>query len=156
MVPADLLQMATELAESGSRRPRRSYLCRAVSNAYYALFHCLALTCADRLAGGTGTVGKRPMWRRMYRALEHRQARTRCENVPSWFPAGVKLFAQTFAELQNRRHFADYDPDHPVRKSEVLADIVDARRAIDRFLATPASVRRDFAIHVLTRERANA
>ena len=70
-------------------------------------------------------------------------------------PEEVRLFAQTFAELQNRRHFADYDPDHPVRKSDVIGDINDARRAIDRFLATPANVRRDFALHVLTRVRAD-
>ena len=155
MVPEHLLQMATDLAESGPRRPRQSYLCRAVSTAYYALFHCLARTCADRLAGRAGTVGNRPIWRRVYRALEHRQAKTRCENVPSWFPEEVRLFAQTFAELQNRRHFADYDPDHSVRKSDVIGDINNARRAIDRFLATPANVRRDFALHVLTRVRAD-
>ena len=56
--------------------------------------------------------------------------------------------------LQSKRHFADYDPDYRVGKSEVTADIRRARIAIDRFLATPASVRRDFALHVLTKVRA--
>ena len=32
----------------------------------------------------------------------------------------------------------------------------DARTAIDRFLATPANVQRDFALHVLTQVRADA
>ena len=156
MAPEHLLQIATDLAEINTRRPRRADLCRAVSTAYYALFHCLARTCADTLAGQSRSVGNRPMWRRVYRALEHRQARTRCENVPAWFPDELHEFGRTFATQQDRRHLADYDPDHPIRKSDVVADINDVRTAIARFLATPASVRRDFAIHVLMKVRADA
>ena len=156
MEPEHLLQIAIDLAEANPRRPRRADLCRAVSTAYYAMFHCLARTCADSLAGRSRSVGNRPMWRRVYRALEHRQARTRCENVPPSFPEEMQGFGQTFAELQGRRHLADYDPDYLVRKSNVTAVINDARTAIDRFLATPASVRRDFAIHVLMKVRADA
>ena len=149
MTPEHLSRMAADLAEATTGRPRRTDLCRAVSAAYYALFHCLARSCADSLAGQAGTVGNRPMWRRVYRALEHRQARTRCENVPSSFPDGLQEFGLTFAMLQGRRHLAD--PDHPFSKSNVIADINNARTAIDRFRATPASARRDFA--VLTKVR---
>ena len=156
MAPEHLLELAADLAEINPRRPRRADLCRAVSTTYYALFHCLARTCADRLAGRAGTVGSRPMWRRVYRAPEHRQAKTRCENMPSSFPAGVRQFGQAFSVLQSRRHFSDYDPDYLVRKSNVITAINDARDAIDRFLATPANVRRDFALHVLTKVRPDA
>ena len=92
----------------------------------------------------------------MYRALEHRQARTRCENVPSSFPDGVREFGQAFSVQQRKRHLADYDPDHRVSKSEAVAAVNDARTAIDRFLETPASVRRDFALHVLMKVRPDA
>ena len=156
MTPDHLLRIATDLADANIGRPRRSDLCRAISTAYYALFHCLAHTCADRLAGSAGLVGDRPMWRRVYRALEHRQARTRCANMPSSFPEGVQEFGQAFSVLQSKRHFADYDPDFRVGKTEVITDIHDARTAIDRFLETPASVRRDFAIHVLMKVRPDA
>ena len=156
MTPEHLLQIATDLAEVNPRRPRRADLCRAVSTTYYAMFHCLAHTCADRLAGRAGTVGNRPMWRRMYRAPDHGQARARCENAPSWFGDGVRQFGRTFAELQRRRHLADYDPDFRIGKSEVIADINDARTAIDRFRAAPANVQRDFAIHVLMKVRPDA
>ena len=57
---------------------------------------------------------------------------------------------------QRKRHLADYDPDYRVGKSEVVAAINDARDAIDRFLAMPANVRRDFALHVLTKVRPDA
>ena len=96
------------------------------------------------------------MWRRVYRALEHRQAKTRCEKVPTGFPEEMDKFGQTFADMQSKRHLADYDPDHPFKKSEVIADINDVRTAIDGFLATPANVRRDFAIHVLMKMRTDA
>ena len=155
MDPDHLLQVAADLAEINPRRPRRADLCRAVSTTYYAMFHCLARTCADRLAGRAGAVGNRPMWRRMYRTPDHRQAKARCESVPSLFPDSVRQFGRTFAMLQKKRHLADYDPDFRVGKSEVTADIHRARTAIDRFLATPANVRRDFAIHVLTKVRAD-
>ena len=156
MEPEHLLQIATDLAEINARRPRRADLCRAVSTAYYGLFHCLARTCADGLAGRSRSVGNRPMWRRAYRALEHGQARTRCENAPSWFPEEVREFGRMFATQQDRRHFADYDPDYPVGKSDVIADVESVRTAIDRFLATSASVRRDVAIHVLMKVRTDA
>ena len=153
MEPEHLLQIAADLAEINTRRPRRADLCRAVSTAYYALFHCLARTCADSLAGRSGTVGSRPIWCQVYRSLEHRQARMRCENVPSRFPDEVREFGQTFADLQSKRHLADYDPDRPIRKSEVIVDIDNVRTAISRFLATPPGVRRDFAVHVLMKVR---
>ena len=156
MTPEHLLQLATGLAEANTGRPRRTDLCRAVSTAYYAMFHCLAYACADSLAGRSRSVGNRPMWRRVYRALEHRQAKTRCTNMPSSFPEGVREFGQAFSVMQSRRHFSDYDPDYLIRKSNVTAAINDARTAIDRFLATPANVRRDFAIHVLTKVRPGA
>ena len=73
--------------------------------------------------------------------------------MPASFPRGVKEFGQMFSLLQSKRHFADYDPDFRVGKSEVTAAINDARTAIDRFLATPVGVRRDFAIHVLMKVR---
>ena len=152
MDPHHLLEMARNLPQTNARRPRRADLCRAISTAYYALFHCLARTCADGLAGSAGS---RPMWRRVYRALNHGDARKACKNVPPLFPQEVRQFGQKFAELQSKRHLADYDPDSPFRKSNVMEDIESARKAIEQFLGTPLSVRRDFAIHVLIKARAD-
>ena len=76
--------------------------------------------------------------------------------MPPSFPDGVREFGQAFSVQQRKRHLADYDPDFRIGKSEVTAAINDARTAIDRLLAAPANVRRDFAIHVLTKMRADA
>lgn len=59
MNPRHLIRIARQLASgvvSGSRgRPRQAELRRAMSAAYYALFHALAYCCADRLAGSGRT-----------------------------------------------------------------------------------------------------
>ena len=93
MDPDHLLQLAADLAEINPRRPRRADLCRAVSTTYYAMFHCLAHTCADRLAGRAGTVGNRPMWRRAYRApvapATINAFRRRHGSSCPWRPAGA-------------------------------------------------------------------
>ena len=157
MDPAHLLQIATDLAGINTRRPRRADLCRAVGTTYCALFHCLARSCADALAGGPShSVGNRPAWRQVYRTLEHGQAKKRCAQAPSRFPKEIRQFGRRFVALQNKRHSADYDPDHRVRKTEVVADIEDVRTTITRFLATPVGDRRAFAIHVLMKARADA
>ncbi len=57
MDPADLLLIAHQLAIGvvGNRRghPRQAELRRAVSTAYYAMFHSLARCGADLVAGST-------------------------------------------------------------------------------------------------------
>lgn len=69
------------------------------------------------------------------------------------FPKAVQGFAETFASLQSKRHLADYDPDAPFRKSDVIEDIGEARNAIARFTKVPPEHRRAFAIYLLTNLR---
>ena len=42
MKPLDLIEAARDMTESGRGRPTQAKLRRAVSTAYYAMFHCLA------------------------------------------------------------------------------------------------------------------
>ena len=155
MRPDDLLRIAAGLAESGAGRPRRTDLCRATSTAYYALFHCLAKTCADMLAGRSPAKRRQPAWRQAYRALDHGEAKKRCERNRAMqrFPAGIRDFAETFASLQSKRHMADYDPDASFRKSDVVEDIDATRNVIARLAKTPIEQRRAFAIYLLTKLR---
>ena len=79
MNPRDLIRISRQLASGavgGSRgRPRQAELRRAVSAAYYALFHSLALCCAERLAGSSRASRRDQSWIQTYRALEHGYAR---------------------------------------------------------------------------------
>ena len=74
MTPRDLIQTARRLAQPGAAQPTQADLRRAVSTAYYALFHCLAATAADLLTGSS----RSPEWHQVYRALEHGKARSAC------------------------------------------------------------------------------
>jgi len=75
------LDAAKLLAVSGKGKPRQAYLKRAVSTTYYAMFHCLARTCADLMIGGTGAQRSMPAWTQAYRALDHGIARNVLSNA---------------------------------------------------------------------------
>ena len=152
MTPHNFIATAEDLAGSDRRgRPRQTNLRRAVSTTYYALFHCLAVCCADMLVGGPGSDRSRAAWRQTYRALRHGVARQRCQRhaIISRFPAAIQDFAKLFSEMQAKRHAADYDPYAAFFKSDVLQDIAAAAAIIDLFNATPARDRRAFAVYVL-------
>ena len=76
-----LLAIAESLASGsvGSQRgrPRQADLRRAISTAYYALFHTLAGNCANLLVGGRASTRTRQAWRQLYRALDHGQVKRR-------------------------------------------------------------------------------
>lgn len=128
---------------------------RAVSTAYYAMFHCLARNCADQLIGGRNAARSNPAWRQVYRALDHGAARRACErpHVISKFPKGIEDFANIFSSLQEKRHIADYDPDEKFYKSSATLDIDAAEDAIRRFEAEGIKDRRAFAALVLFKRR---
>ena len=155
----DLIRIARHLASGGVSerrgRPRQTDLCRAVSAAYYALFHALAQSCADTLAGSTPVNRTRPGWRQTYRALEHGLARRQCANRAgmSRFAPEIRYFGELFVELQRLRHNADYDPGITFDRSRVMQMIDQITRAVAGFEAADRGQRRDFAIYVLFRRR---
>ena len=158
MNPHDLLRAAYQLAlEPSVGRPRQANLRRALSTAYYALFHALANCCADMLAGSTRANRSQRAWRQTYRALEHGHAKNQCANqsVMNRFPAEIQDFGESFVDMQALRHTADYDPDPDGQfaRGEVLQHIEYSEETIRAFENVPASDRRAFAIYVLLRLR---
>ena len=127
---------------------------RAVSACYYALFHCLARECADRLIGTTSALRSDGAWRQVYRALDHGYAKKQCEAaLKRGFPPGIIDFADAFSMLQLERHKADYDPGETFAKSTVQARIEQAEGAIQRFSAASQKDRRAFCVWVLLKNR---
>ena len=149
---SDLIAAALDLVEAGGRgRPRQANLRRAVSTAYYAMFHCLAAICADLLVGGEGSERSEPAWRQVYRALEHGAARQRC-NRPAMmqrFPPEIRQFAERFVAMQQKRHQADYAPEGDFDKDTVLQDIIAVAEAIAKLRQVPVKDRRAFAVYLL-------
>ena len=155
MKPPDLLDVAKTLASTGGRRPKEASLRRATSTAYYALFHALAACCADSIVGGAGSNRSAPAWRQVYRALDHGHAKNQCRNtsVLQHFPVAVQDFARTFADLQERRHSADYDPHFVITKSEAVNDIANAELAIQKLKSANLKDKRAFAAWVMFKQR---
>lgn len=149
----ELIATARRLANMNASKPRQADLKRAVSTAYYALFHTLAQECADRFIG-VGAVRHGVAWRQVYRALEHGFAKQSCGQVSRLgFSADLVHFADTFARFQDQRHRADYDPAACYRRAEVLLLIEEADHAIKALKQTTTSERRAFAALVLLKNR---
>ncbi len=159
MNSGDLLRIARHLAAgsvgSGRGRPRQTDLCRAVSAAYYAMFHALAQCCADLLAGSTATARRQEAWRQTYRALEHGLARSQCNNHTAMrrFPPEIRRFAEVFVTMQRQRHHADYDPGITYSRSQVIRFIGQVSDTIADFNAADRGQRRAFSLYVLFRRR---
>lgn len=153
MKPSDLMRTTHDLLEVDGGRPRQKSLRRALSTAYYALFHCLARSSANALVGKADTKGR--AWNRVYRALEHDAARNACSNraIMKEFPADIRAFADEFVEMQKMRHRADYSPMETFNKSGVEQEIAKARLVIEDYEKAELKHRCEFATFVLFRHR---
>jgi hypothetical protein len=93
----DFLKTARHLLKGSSAPPSPAELRRAVSTAYYAVFHALAHVCADRLIGSSNAASQGGAWGQVYRALEHGFARNACEQAKGLgFSEGITTFAIAF------------------------------------------------------------
>ena len=158
MNPYDLIRLARQLASgavgSGVGRPRQVELRRAMSTAYYAMFHALALCCANMVVGSTPGSRDEEAWRQTYRAPEHGRAKSQCQNRAILrFPAEICNFGEKFVEMQQYRHSADYASEASFVREEVLQMIDEAEQAISEFDDVPSIDRRAFAVYVLFRSR---
>ena len=159
MNPDDLIRIARHLATggvSGGRgRPRQADLCRAVSTAYYALFHALARCCADMLVGSAVARRRQNAWDRMYRALEHGLVKNQCNDLQQMqlFPPDIQGFGRHFVAMQRFRHQADYAPHQTFSRSQTLELINECERVIPDLRGAPAIDQRAFAVHILFRTR---
>jgi hypothetical protein len=140
--PDDLLKDAYHLAARGGENPRQSSLRRAVSNAYYALFHLLI---ADFVANWR----TRSQRARLGRMFEHRKM---SQAVKEFKGPGVEADLQkviaAFAQLQQDRYAADYD----VGRNWSRRDVENALAAADEAFRTWRVIRKETLAqdHLLT------
>lgn len=142
----DLLRQALQLATADSKRPKQVNLRRAVSAAYYALFHYLVDESCKAVAGRQHI--QAPYRNVLGRAFAHGTMKQAClsfsggslkatvaRGLPASFaiPHEMKTLAAVFTELQEVRHIADYDRSAKFTRSDVLSMIAQARRALENF-----------------------
>ena len=152
-----LIDLARLLAGQGTvvlpGRPRQAMLKKAVSAAYYAMFHALCYSNANVLMGGSARSVHLPGWARIYRALDHGAAKDRLLQHRSAASFGVQHFGLVFSVLQENRHLADYDPNARFYRDDTLSLIDRAEDAIRAFLSTGELERRELAAVILMRGR---
>jgi hypothetical protein len=135
--PARLVEAAREFARPNTRgRPRSTWLRRAVSSAYYALFHALCLEASRHLL----PEGTSEQQLRLSRAFGHREMKGACAWVAgrqgnihpyvkpliaSLKTTAIADVASSFCDLQEARHDADYDHLATLSKPAALAHVGD-------------------------------
>jgi len=128
--PLDLLAVARLLA--ADVQPSEAQLRRAVSTAYYALFHRVLQAAAGRFMGldQENSAG----YALIYRSFDHRHIKAVCEGLDvstlkdslkrqlgrNAVSQDMRNFANSFPRLQEARHLADYDPQAVFPHADVL------------------------------------
>lgn len=155
--PAKLLEAARGFANhhGAQGRPRPIWLRRAVSSAYYALFHSIVLTAVENLLPN----GTREERLRLTRSFSHQCVAA----VSTWIVSGqgvpehsqalatslqatsIAGVADAFTSLRLARHDADYDHLTPFDKKTALAAIEDAEKGIQQLAAATDRDRQAFA-----------
>lgn len=121
----DLLDQAYHLVDMDEGEPKQASLRRAISTAYYAVFHLLI----DEAVSNWAIERQRSV---LARTFDHGRMKKVCEEHVQQFRSagspeqGEKLMkvARTFSILQQQRHTADYD-------SAVVWDRTNATSQID-------------------------
>ena len=143
--PDHLFEQADKLITPQTGRPRQVDIRRAISAAYYAIFHATITAAADQFVGMTNRDESR--YGLLYRSVDHKWLRELCKEVqrstPSsnfrpytpvgGFGADIAAFAAAVVALQAKRHTADYDVMVRMNRSDAVLAIAEARAALARF-----------------------
>lgn len=135
----DLLSLARTLAGLDPTRPKQATLRRAISTAYYAVFHMLTAAATRLFVRDTPELAGR-----LNRTFQHgdmKKASTEFASGrlptaltprgggPRVFSADLKRVLEVFTKLQQERHAADYDTLRRFTRDEARALVVEAEAA---------------------------
>ena len=108
----------------------RETIHRAVSTAYYSVFHAINASNADALAAFPSNRQNPSAWTDTYREMRHgRAARYLQRNLRHLSRPGQRL-AQNFSQLKTAREAADYDPNTTIGLQAARQWIRQARVAL--------------------------
>ena len=141
--PQELIATCRKLApQSADAPPTQADLRRAISTAYYAVFHTLAVSNAELIAGQPQSGISAYAWERVYRRLDHGRAQNNLRAVLHMLSQTGENFARTFIELQDLRQEADYNPNAAIVHSDAVNVIGQAETAIRDFAQLAQEERR--------------
>lgn len=155
--PQHLFEQSEVLAKiTTSHAPRQADLRRAISAAYYGVFHYIVAAVADQFVGDK--LRKTRRYTLVYRSVDHRSLRDICieaqkqtpttkyqKYVPvAGFNEEIASFSRLVVELQEKRHSADYDPSQWFTRADARLAVTSAKSAIERFESARAIQRKYF------------
>jgi uncharacterized protein (UPF0332 family) len=157
--PDELLQQADPLA--AKPEATQADLRRAISAAYYAIFHFCMTAAADMVFGtATRSTSANGL---VYRSVDHRTLKVLCGQlsqsnpkvaiVPSNGFGRIADFARVTASMQEQRHMADYDPSQSFTDVGAKLAISEARQAIVWFKSCDDEQQKAFLTMLLFRQR---
>jgi len=157
--PDELLQQADALVSKPGAS--ETALRRAISNAYYAVFHFCLTGAADMVCGASSRSTK--PYSLVYRSVEHKDFRSLCQRVseatptvavvPSGGFGPTKDFAGVAVSLYGQRELADYDPSRVFTDKEAEVAISTAREAIGWFKSSSHEQQQSFFVLLLFKSR---
>jgi uncharacterized protein (UPF0332 family) len=141
---------------------RQTDLRRAISNAYYGLFHFALTAAADMVLGAAEQTT--PRYALVYRSVDHARLRALCVQVSATNPQNVALvpvggfgkiadFARITFNLYELRSLADYDPSRSFTCDEARVAISEAREAIKMFQQGSVEQQQAFLMMLLFKQR---
>jgi uncharacterized protein (UPF0332 family) len=162
----DLFRQAEVLATIDAKKPKQANLRRAISAAYYAVFHffvheaCCALVGSQHSqAAYRHTLGRAFAHGAMNQACKSFGGGSLKESVIKGLPRdasgkypipqAIQNAARMFADLQEKRHRADYDLTERFTRSEVLGLIEQAEVRMTAFSELPNSDEKNFFLACL-------
>jgi hypothetical protein len=152
----DLFKQADALVAQG----RQADLRRAISAAYYGLFHFVLTEAADMVVGNADQSSAR--YSLVYRSVDHKRLLqlsaqlTNPQNLPLVPPGGlgaVADFARIAGNLHELRNRADYDPSAEYTADEAMTAISNAREAVTWFQQGTREQQQAFLTLLLFRPR---
>lgn len=110
MLSRDLLDLADQLAKLGSTRPKQAVLRRAISTAYYGVFHFLIEQATKELAGVRGTDANLRAF--LARGVSHAGLKSICKSIGAgnWPSSIEKRIGKGALGLRPRLPFAASAP----------------------------------------------
>jgi uncharacterized protein (UPF0332 family) len=151
-----LVNLAARLLDDEIGKRDQAVMRRAISTAYYAVFHRLCELCADAL----GKSESPRAYVAIYRLLDHGPVKNTLSQMKD-LEKDLSWTVSQFQELQDARHWADYDPapgratdegrSFPLEKARELVEF--ARHAVATLDALDPEKQLSLALQLVGKSR---
>ena len=143
-----LIWLAEKLADEGAHS--LTIKRRAVSTAYYGVFHALTQLCAEEFLGSDRATKASPEYEHAYRALDHGSLKSAFNKAPLKDNARLRKIGNLVVVLQSERIRSDYLPTRRLYTKLECRNLVDSAKATVKLIdQLPQEDRRMLAVYLV-------